>query len=107
MNAAEHYAASTALIAELDSDQVESFAGSKQIAALVALTHATLAVAAEMGVPTGQARTGQPMVCLTCGFSEGAHSADSGPQGTGCDNNGPWAPADSPAGRAAAGNPKL
>lgn len=101
MNAAEHLKAASGLIDELSSDQLESFAGSKQVAALVALTHATMATAIQLGVPVEQVRTGAPMVCMTCGYSESAHTADSGPQGTGCQNNGPWAAADSPAGRAA------
>lgn len=54
MNAAEHYARAEALQDELDSDQVESFAGSRQITALSALTHAVLSIAAEAGVPTNQ-----------------------------------------------------
>jgi hypothetical protein len=102
VNAAEHYDRSSQLISELDSDQVESFAGSRQIVALAALTHAVLAIAAEAGVPQAQVRDAQPAVCLTCGFSETSHSADSGPQGTGCDGSGPWAPAASPAARSAA-----
>lgn len=102
MNAAEHLKAASDLVDQLASDQVESFAGSKQIAALVALTHATMATAIQLGVPTGQARTGKPMICLTCGYSEKSHTADSGPQGTGCDNNGPWAEAGTPAANAVA-----
>ena len=102
MNAAEHLKEAGDLVEQLAADQVESFAGSKQIAALVALTHATMATAIQLGVPIGEARTAAPMVCVTCGYSEQSHTADSGPQGTGCQNNGPWAAADSPAGRAAA-----
>lgn len=103
MNAAEHYDRSTQLLSELDGDNVESYAGSKQIVAMVALTHAVLSIAAEAGVPTAQVRTGKPLVCLTCGYSETAHSADSGPQGTTCDGSGPWAQQDSPAARAMEG----
>ena len=99
MNAAEHYAAAEQLLAELESDQLESFAGSRQIAALVALSHATLAAAAEAGVPATAASPAAPRTCLTCGFSETAHTADSGPQGTSCDGSGPWASGDLPAGQ--------
>lgn len=102
MNAAEHYDRSAQLLSELDGDNAESYAGSKQIIAMVALTHAVLSIAAEAGVPQSHVRDSQPAVCLTCGYSETSHTADSGPQGTGCDASGPWAPASSPAGRAAA-----
>lgn len=102
MNAAEHLARSETLLAELETGDPESFQGSRQIVALAALAHATIAAGIQAGVPITQVRTGKPLVCLTCGYSEQSHTADSGPQGTGCTSGGPWAEADSPAGRAAA-----
>jgi hypothetical protein len=102
MNAAEHYARSEALLAELDSDDVQSYAGSKQVVAMVGLTHAVLSIAAEAGVSTSQTRNAKPAICLQCGYSEQSHTADAGPQGTGCDGSGPWAPAGTPAANAVA-----
>jgi hypothetical protein len=44
---AEHRAAAEQLLAELESGHLQSFAGAKQVAALVAVTHCLLADAAE------------------------------------------------------------
>lgn len=99
MNAAEHLARAQALLADLETGDPESFQGSRQITALAALAHATAATAIASGVPLGTVRSGRPKVCLTCGYMEGSHTADSGPQGTDCNGSGPWADAESPAGR--------
>lgn len=51
MIAAEHLDRAEQYTAELESGDVASFAGSRQVAALVALTHAVIAVADMLGVP--------------------------------------------------------
>lgn len=89
------------LLTDLETGDPESFAGSRQITALAAMTHALIASGLQAGVSVTVVRDATPPVCLTCGFSEGSHTADSGPQGTGCDGSGPWAPAGTPAAMAA------
>lgn len=100
MSAAEHLARAQVLLADLETGDPESFQGSRQITALAALAHATVANAIQAGAPITPVRSGKPMVCLTCGYMQTSHTADSGPQGTECDGSGPWADAVSPAGRA-------